>query len=198
MTNSFQDLIALVTLVIWPAIPLFWVPVHCLPRVFKKLGRLTYALPLITWLPLAVMIVSRRSFLLQYRVELPIVINVLGGLLLFLGIALQAWTLKLLTPGGIVGLPEVTEGMTGNMVIAGPFSAVRHPTYLSHTMMYLGVFLLTGVTAVGVATVIDALAVNTLVIPLEERELAWRFGNEYEEYKKKVPARFFPGFFRKA
>lgn len=198
MTNSFQDFIALVTLVIWPAIPLFWVPVHCLPRVFKKLGRLTYALPLITWLPLAVIIVSRRSFLLQYRVEFPIVINVLGFFLLTLGIALQAWTLKLLTPGGIVGLPEVTEGMTGNMVTAGPFSVVRHPTYLSHTMMYLGVFLLTGVTAVGVATVIDALAVNAMVIPLEERELAERFGGEYEEYKKKVPSRFLPRFFPKA
>src|SRR5574341_1935891 len=89
MTNSFQDFIALVTLVLWPAVPLFWVPVHCLPRVFKKLGLFTYLLPFLTWLPAAAFILSRRSFLLQYRFSFPLAVHAAGGLLLVLGMALQ-------------------------------------------------------------------------------------------------------------
>jgi protein-S-isoprenylcysteine O-methyltransferase Ste14 len=58
--------------------------------------------------------------------------------------------------------------------------------------MLLGLFLWTEVTALGVVTIIDALVVNTLVIPLEERELLERFGKEYEEYRRKVPSRFLP------
>ena len=70
---------------------------------------------------------------------------------------------------------------------------VRHPTYLSHTLMLLGVFLVTGVASTGVVTVLDVLVVNTMIIPLEERELAARFGEEYEEYRKRVPSQFLPG-----
>jgi protein-S-isoprenylcysteine O-methyltransferase Ste14 len=40
--------------------------------------------------------------------------------------------------------------------------------------------------------VLDALVVNAMVIPLEERELVERFGKEYEEYRRKVPSRFLP------
>jgi protein-S-isoprenylcysteine O-methyltransferase Ste14 len=193
MNRSLLDLIALITLIIWPAIPLFWIPVHCLPRVFRRLGRATYILPLITWLPLALFIFRQRGILLAHRTELPLPVNVLGGLLLASGIALQLWTLALLTLPVIMGFPEVSDERKGNLVTSGPFSVVRHPTYLSHTMMYLGVYLLTEVTAMGVATVVDAIAVNVMVIPLEERELAARFGKEYEEYKKRAPSRFLPG-----
>jgi protein-S-isoprenylcysteine O-methyltransferase Ste14 len=58
--------------------------------------------------------------------------------------------------------------------------------------MFLGVFLLTGIVSVGVVAAVDAVVVNAVVIPLEERELSARFGVEYEEYRKKVPSRFLP------
>jgi protein-S-isoprenylcysteine O-methyltransferase Ste14 len=48
------------------------------------------------------------------------------------------------------------------------------------------------VTPLGVVTLIDVFVVNAMVIPLEERELSERFGTEYEEYRRKVPSRFFP------
>lgn len=193
MTNSLSDLMAMVTLVLWPVVPLFWVPVHCLPQVFRKLGLFTYVLPFLTWLPAAAFILSRRSFLLQYQFSFPLVVHAAGGLLLVLGTALQIWTLALLTLPGIMGVPEVTDKVKGRLVTEGPFSVVRHPTYLSHTLMLLGVFLITGVASIGVVTVLDALVVNTMIIPLEERELTARFGEEYEKYRKRVPSRVLPG-----
>ena len=192
MRYSLTDVIALAALLLWPAIPLFWVPVHCVPRFFRRLGFFTYVLPLVTWLPVALLTFEYRDFLLSYRTALPVAVKFVGGLLFISGAGLQAWTLILLTLPVIMGMPEVTRGMPGRLVTKGPFAVVRHPTYLSHTLMVLGLFLWTGVTALGVVTLIDALVVNSMVIPLEERELMERFEKEYEEYCQKVPSRFLP------
>ena len=192
MGHSFTDLIALAALLLWPAIPLFWVPVHCVPRFFRRLGFLTYVLPFIVWLPVAVIVFELRGSLLAYRIALPVIANGLGVLLFVLGAGLQIWTLVLLTMPGIMGMPEVTRTVPGRLVTAGPFGVLRHPTYLSHTVMLTGLFLWTEVAALGAAAVVDALVVNSMVIPLEERELLERFGKEYEEYRRKVPSRFLP------
>ncbi len=192
MNSSFSDLLAMAALLLWPAIPLFWIPVHCAPGFFRRLGFLTYILPFITWLPVACITFRLRDVLLQYRIELPVVVKIIGVLLFLSGAGLQAWTLLLLTLPIIMGMPEVSRSVPGRLVMKGPFTVVRHPTYLSHTMMLLGVFLLTGVPAVGVVTIVDAIAVNIMVIPLEEKELQQRFGKEYEDYRKKVPSRFLP------
>ncbi|MDH5203170.1 MAG: hypothetical protein OEW69_07935, partial [Nitrospirota bacterium] len=60
------------------------------------------------------------------------------------------------------------------------------------TLMFSGVFLITGVIPVVIITILDFLVINVLVIPLEERELLNRFKEDYELYQKKVPSRFFP------
>ncbi len=192
MNRSFSDLLAMTALLLWPAIPLFWMPVHCAPGLFRRLGFLTYVLPLITWLPLAILAFVLRDDLLRYRMEMPALMKVFGVLLFIPGAGLQAWTLLLLTLPVIMGVPEVTNSATRRITTTGPFGVVRHPTYLSHTLMLLGLFLMTGVTAVGVVTIVDACVVNSVIIPLEEKELRHRFGSEYDEYCKKVPSRFLP------
>jgi protein-S-isoprenylcysteine O-methyltransferase Ste14 len=62
--------------------------------------------------------------------------------------------------------------------------------------MFLGVFLTTGFLAVGAVTLLDLIMVNTIIIPLEERELLARFGADYEAYRRRVP-RIMPRFARK-
>jgi len=186
-------MIALAALLFWPAIPLFWVPVHCLPGFFRRLGLATYLLPVITWLPLSIFLYEQRELMLRYRIVLPGLVNSIGPLLAVLGLGLQVWTLALLTLPGIMGVPEVArEGAPARLMKAGPFSVLRHPTYLSHTMMLAGLFLWTGLPALGVVAVIDFLVATIVIIPLEERELLERFGKEYEEYRKEVPSRFLP------
>jgi protein-S-isoprenylcysteine O-methyltransferase Ste14 len=192
MRLSFTDVLAFIALLLWPAIPLFWIPVHSCPRFFRRLGFLTYSLPFITWLPVALFTFGVRDMLLSHLIALPAIVNVSGTLLFILGAGLQLWTLVLLTLPGITGMPEVTRAAPGKLVTIGPFAVIRHPTYLSHTLMLLGLFLWTGVMALGVVTLFDALVVNIAVIPLEERELSERFGIEYQEYRKKVPSRFLP------
>ena len=143
---------------------------------------------MITW-PLRY---SFTDFLFSYRLNLPPIVNFSGVVLFVLGAGIQSWTLLLLTLPVIMGMPEVIKSAPARLVTTGPYTVVRHPTYLSHSLMLLGIFFVTGITALGIVTLLDTCIVNVIVIPLEEKELRHRFGNAYEEYCKKVPSRFLP------
>lgn len=186
-----KDLIALITIILWPVVPLFWIPVHGLSRIFKRLGLLTYIMPLTTWPPLAYLIYTQRDFLLHYKTELPFFINITGIVFLIAGTLLHLWTGKLLGLWGLMGLPEISTKAKSKLVTEGAFSVVRHPTYLAHTLMFLGVFLVTEVIAVGVITLLDSIIINAVIIPLEDKELLNRFGDDYRKYKEEVYG-FFP------
>jgi protein-S-isoprenylcysteine O-methyltransferase Ste14 len=187
-----NDLLAIMTIMLWPVIPLFWIPVHLATGLFKKLGFLTYIMPLITWLPLAYLIYHNRGFILKSRLDLPLFLNIAGILFLIAGTLLHIWTAQLLGLWGITGVPEISSKQSGKLVSEGPFKIVRHPTYLAHTLMFSGVFLITGAVSVVIVTILDCVIVNTIIIPLEEQELLNRFGEGYRLYKEEVPYRFFP------
>ncbi len=181
------DLIALLTIIVWPVIPLFWMLVHGFSEFFKRIGRLTYVMPALIWPPLAYYIYLNRAFLLQYRIDLHPLIRIAGIVIMTVGALLQIWTGRLLSLFGLMGLPEVSQKAEGRLVTGGAFSFVRHPTYLAHTLMFGGAFLLSGVIAVGVVALLDFLVMNAVIIPLEEKELLLRFGEEYVQYKERVP-----------
>jgi protein-S-isoprenylcysteine O-methyltransferase Ste14 len=189
------DLLAIMAIMFWPVIPLFWIPVHFSTTFFKRLGFFTYLIPLVTWVPIAYLIYINKAFLLQAKITLPIALNILGTLFLVAGSLLHIWTAKLLGLWGIIGVPEISTRIKENLVTGGPFSIVRHPTYSAHTLIFSGVFLITGVVSVGVVTLLDFFIVNAVIIPLEEKELEKRFGEEYRLYKKKVSSRVFPWIF---
>jgi protein-S-isoprenylcysteine O-methyltransferase Ste14 len=149
--------------------------------------------PLFTWLPLAYLIFKNKALLLSWKIDIPVGLRALGFILSVLGAALHVWTGKLLGLWGLIGLPEISKRIEGNMVTKGPFSVVRHPTYLAHTLIFSGVFLITGAVTVGIITFIDFLLVYALIIPLEEKELLNRFGKDYNLYKEQVP-KLFPRF----
>jgi protein-S-isoprenylcysteine O-methyltransferase Ste14 len=128
---------------------------------------------------------------------MPAVLNVAGIPLLISGTLLHIWTARLLGIRGITGVPEIFERLKETLVTKGPFAAVRHPTYLAHTLMFFGVFLITGSVSVGIITLLDIVIANIIIIPLEERELTNRFGQDYISYKKKVPSRMIPGIHKR-
>ncbi len=186
------EILALAAIIIWPVVPLFWIPVHGFPGIFKRLGLLTYIVTLLVWVVLAYLIYTQRDFLLKYRTGFPLFINIAGMIFLAFGTMLHVWTGKLLGLLGLMGLPEISSRVKSSLVTEGPFSIVRHPTYLAHTIMFLGIFFFTEVLAVGIITFLDIIIINAVVIPLEDSELELRFGEKYEEYKKQVRWRFFP------
>jgi protein-S-isoprenylcysteine O-methyltransferase Ste14 len=187
--------LALITLMLWPVIPLFWIPVHFATGVFRRFGKLSYIFAAILWVPVAYLIFLSRDYLLVHIIEFPILISSSGLIILLTGSLLHIWTGALLSPRSLIGIPEIVAPRESRLIDKGPFAVVRHPTYLAHTMMFVGIFLYTGVTVVGILTFVDFIVVSLFVIPLEERELALRFGEPYQEYMKRVP-RLMPHIFR--
>ena len=188
--------LALVTLMLWPVIPLFWIPVHFATGVFRRVGRMTYIFAGILWVPIAYFIFLNRNLFLAHIIAFPLLISSSGLLLLLVGSLIHIWTGALLSPRSLIGIPEIVTAQESTFIDKGPFAVVRHPTYLAHTMMFAGIYLYTGVTAVGILTFADFIVVNVVVIPLEERELVLRFGELYRQYMKRVP-RLIPRILRK-
>lgn len=191
MTETLKYFLALMTIMFWPVIPLFWIPVHLVTNFFGKFRALAFGIPVIAWMPLAYILYHKRAAVLACELAFPLLISLAGLVLLGAGTVLHIWTLRLLGIG-IIGLPQVFSRITNTLVTSGPFGRVRHPTYLAHTLMFSGVFLISGSCAVGIITLLDLFAVNVLIIPLEEKELLGRFGKTFEQYRKEVPRRFFP------
>lgn len=194
--DILKDLLALLTIIVWPVVPLFWIPVHGFPRLFRKVGILTYVVPFVLWLPVGYLIYHNRDFLLHFNAGFPPGLNAAGFIVFAAGCGLQLWTGKLLGLWGLMGLPEISDRVKSRFVAEGAFAVVRHPTYLSHTLIFSGVFLMTGVISVGIIALADFTVINLVIIPLEEKELAVRFDGEYAQYKREVP-KIFPRLHRK-
>lgn len=81
--------------------------------------------------------------------------------------------------------------------MSGPFSVVRHPSYLAHTAIMAGIFFITGVVATGIIALIDLSITYFVTTTLKDHELVDRFGSLYREYQKSVP-KFFPKLKKKS
>ena len=88
----------------------------------------------------------------------------------------------------MVGRNELApERFEQRLVTTGLHARVRHPIYAAHFLMLLGWTVGSGLL-VCYAMLGFALAAGTIMITLEERELEQRFGDQWREYKKRVPA----------
>jgi protein-S-isoprenylcysteine O-methyltransferase Ste14 len=85
----------------------------------------------------------------------------------------------------LVGHAELTG--TGEMFSGGLYAYVRHPRYAGMFSAVLGAALLAATPWLWTVLIVW-LPFALIVIRLEERELAARFGPIYEEYRKRVPA----------
>ncbi|MDQ7839319.1 MAG: isoprenylcysteine carboxylmethyltransferase family protein [Thermodesulfobacteriota bacterium] len=191
---DLKNLIALSVIIFWPVIPLFWIPVHLMTGLFKRLGLATLIFPIIFWLPLAYSLYVIKEHLLFYKITIPAFLTYPGWALFISGLALHILT-GIYLRFGLIGIPEFSDKVKMHLVKKGPFAVVRHPTYLAHSMIFLGAFLITGILTVGLIAILDFFTVHVIIIPFEERELQRRFGDEYMEYKRRVP-KFFPKFMR--
>ena len=86
------------------------------------------------------------------------------------------------------GLPELIPGhREQHLITSGIRSRVRHPVYLGHLCEMLAWSVGTGL-AVCYGLTLFAVVTGAIMIWLEDKELEQRFGAEYREYRRRVPA----------
>ncbi len=188
------DQLALMMVMMWPAVPMFLIELHVAVRFWRMLGIWTYLVVILEWLPIAFILFLFRGAILLLEVTLSLPFMVLGIILAIAGVALHVWTAKLIGIKATIGYTELRPDEQSDrkvLVTSGPFSVVRHPSYWAHTAVFTGIFLMTGIIAVGIIALIDLAITYLITTTLEDQELVQRFGNDYRNYQKRVP-KFFP------
>jgi protein-S-isoprenylcysteine O-methyltransferase Ste14 len=85
---------------------------------------------------------------------------------------------------------------TKNLVVSGPYKNTRNPMLFGTFLIYLAFgLLINSITSVVIVCAIFVFML-TVVVKMEEKRLLKDFGNQYEEYRKKVTL-FIPWFQRK-
>lgn len=190
-----NEKITLFLTLIWPIIPIFWIIVHGFPELINKIKYFVYLIAFIIFFSISFFIHKNKDVLFSLKIPL-FDYQVTTGYLFFLfGLILHIWTFTLLSFPGIIGIPEIKKDKRFNLITKGPFSIIRHPTYLAHTLIFLGSFLFTGYLVLLLIAILDFLLINLVVIPLEERELIERMGEKYTQYQKKVRWKLIPFIF---
>jgi LPXTG-motif cell wall-anchored protein len=89
------------------------------------------------------------------------------------------------------GAPELQpDGRGGRLLTEGPYAVIRHPRYVEVALAVFGYAFLSNHLGAYIMALLTIPVIHLIVL-LEERELARRFGSAWEEYLARVP-RYIP------
>ena len=185
---------AVLTIVSVPPAILYWFIVHPFIDVWRRVGKAT------TYSVLAVMffggmwlLYGQRETLMSvdYGTDpwlwLPAIVCYL------LAMWIQIKIKKQLTFRILAGVPELdADGKGGKLLQEGLYARVRHPRYVAVLLGVIGWAMFTNYLAMYLLIPVSVLGLAGIAW-FEERELARRFGAEYEDYRRRVPM-FIPRF----
>lgn len=176
-----------------PAI-LFWLFIHPLARQWRRAGPLaTYLVTgggcvLIGWT-----IFHFRREILGPDLGTKEILMAPAAILYLLSAWISLLAKRHLKVRIFAGVPEVTrEDGAGVLLQDGIYAVIRHPRYVAVVIGTAGVALFVNYLGTYLM-VLASIPALYLVVVLEERELAERFGPRYQEYRSRVPA-FVPRF----
>lgn len=188
-----RDALALVLLILELPVPLFWLLVHPRAEFWRRHPRTCYYLlaPAV-WLACGLVLLGSKDWWLEERFSRhPLLVVGAAGL-----VAVEVWLFRRversLSWGVLVGFPELTFGrygpgqLQGQVLEAGIYGRLRHPRYLGMILIWAAAVLLSGATRL-LYLAAGFVVLALITIEVEEKELVRRFGQEYEEYRRRVP-----------
>jgi protein-S-isoprenylcysteine O-methyltransferase Ste14 len=185
---AFLDWLAAIVLFLQLPIPLYWFVLHPQINFWRRHPKASYVTGLLlSWPPVTAALIYFRASL--FRQDSPSAWSIAAGLAL---IVFEGWIFwrvhRDLGTARLVGKTELSG--KGEIAHRGIYAHIRHPRYAGSFLAIVGACLLAATRAMwivaGVWTVLTLTA-----IALEERELAIRFGPDYQAYCRQVP-RFIP------
>ncbi len=166
------------------------------------LGYITGGLLVIVLAPSVIYIIT-SLFDSVYRIE--IIQNstirwLITAILFVMGLIYGIWSVVIQNTVGQGGPVEIgnieISPKTKNLVVSGPYQNTRNPMLFGTFLLYLAFALfINSITSVVLVCAIFVFML-TVVVKMEERRLLKDFGNQYEEYRKRVSV-FIPWFQRK-
>jgi protein-S-isoprenylcysteine O-methyltransferase Ste14 len=166
-------------------VPIYWLVLHVRVEFWRRHVRAGYAAAIVAaWGSASVVAWLYGRQLLDAQ-AVPQLVRWAGVLL----ILFDAWVItnveRQLGVRRLIGHAEL-EG-AGEMKRDGFYARVRHPRYAAMMISTLGACLMAARLVMWCLAVVWAVVVWAMV-RVEERELVARFGADYEEYRRRVPA----------
>ncbi len=170
----------------------YWFIVHPFVAFWRRLGRkLAFWILAFLFLLVCFLLYLVRDDLLGRDLGASWLLFALGLPLFVITIAVALERKKYLTFWILAGAPELSEGEDhGAMLSEGIYARIRHPRYLEFLLGSVAWALWLNFSGVYWMTVV-AIAGIFVIVPIEEKELKDRFGEDYVEYCERVP-RFIP------
>jgi len=190
--DTLRYVLAVGLLMVMPPVYLYWFSIHPFIAFWRRVGRRRTLIIHCSCMVLVAILMYRLRqplLIIDYGTNLKLALFAL--LPMVMSVYLRVRISRQFRGSTMQGLPELAdEKHEGALGTRGIYSRIRHPRYLqilcsmlafSLVCNYLGVYVL---MLLGIPWALS-------VVWLEEKELSDRFGEEYEQYRKRVP-RFFP------
>jgi len=186
--TQWLNLLGWLACVVYSTIPTFWLLIHPRAAYWRSRKRSPYLILLPAWIALGIILGWLTSRWRHPAFYTTLWAWIPATLLFSIGLWIYSQSGKRFSPAQLGGLPEVLANHgEQRLVTSGIRSQIRHPVYLAHLCEVLAWSLGTG-RAVCYALTAFAVATGAIMIRLEDRELEQRFGKDYVQYKKAVPA----------
>jgi protein-S-isoprenylcysteine O-methyltransferase Ste14 len=186
--RTFPQTIGWLGCIVYATIPCYWLLIH--PRIdyWRSRARSPYRVLLPVWIGmwivLGVVTGPWRCVALYSALWTWIPAAAFFGV----GLWFYKSSRKQFSGAQLSGLAELQPGRhEQRLVTSGIRSRVRHPVYLGHLCEMLAWGVGTGL-AVCYGLTAFAIVTGVVMIRTEDAELEKRFGEEYREYRQKVPA----------
>ncbi len=179
--------VAWVIAAVYATIPAFWLVIHPFSRHWRLRRRSPYKIFLLFWLLAILVLLAATAPWRHLRLYAT-------PLALLPAIALALVSLFIYSQAGrsfdlarLIGRPELDPAPSQpGLVATGLHERVRHPIYLGHLCTLSALTIGSGLAVLYVFLVF-AVVTGWWMIREEDRELERRFGQEFLEYKKRVP-----------
>jgi hypothetical protein len=174
--------------VLYSSIPLFWFSIHPFAGSWRRMGRSPYRLLLPIWAVILFLLgwatwpwhsVRLYSSPWMWAFAIPLL---LFGFKTYAGIRSEFGMRKLSGEAELRPREHSQE-----LVTTGMHARMRHPIYVAHLLNLAGWAIGSGLWVALVLFAASLAVTFPLMIWLEERELAARFGASYREYQRTVP-----------
>jgi protein-S-isoprenylcysteine O-methyltransferase Ste14 len=172
--------------IVYSTIPAFWLLIHPRAGYWRSKPRSPYRILVPVWIGMWVVVGGMtfkwRDILVYENTWVWIPAAALFGV----GLILYKRSRHQFTMAQLGGLPEVLGGGEHRLATTGIRASIRHPVYLGHLCEMLAWSVGTGLAVCWILTAF-AVITGVMMIRTEDRELEARFGEEYRQYRSKVP-----------
>jgi protein-S-isoprenylcysteine O-methyltransferase Ste14 len=190
--ETFRYIVALLLVTLVPAVLLYWLLLHSLLPVWRRLG--ISASQYLLWaavIAVALLLSAWREELLGKDHGLQPMLAAVGIIFLAGAIIFRLQIERHLPWRVQLGLPEIDPlGYPQQLIMTGPYAHTRHPRYVQIILALAGWALLANYSAGYIAALLW-IPFMLVIVRLEEAELHRRFGAEYADYCEHV-SRFWP------